>query len=116
MFVQTTNNNLGVRSSNKQSLALNKTITIPSVMGMGFVSTGEDTSGPISLTSITDTLQGFSMATWALIGVGGFVLMRGLFGSNASARREGLAKAEQHYVKERREVLKKYPRTKGFLS
>jgi hypothetical protein len=99
MLITVASKNLGVRSSNKQSVGLQKVVTIPAVQGMGSV--------------FTDIQSGdFSSATGYLGYIAGAgLLLYLMFGSNrAKERRAALKTAAEHYRTEKQSVYSKFGR------
>lgn len=93
--------NLGLRSFNPQSVALQRTVTVPAVPGLGGVA--NDGLGAFS-DYVPDT-------GWIGYGLAGAAILYFLFGSShARERREALGKARADYQERVRDIRAKYRR------
>ena len=95
--------NLGVRSFNPQSVALQRTVTVPAVPGFGGVAND-------GLGAITDYIPDLSSG-WIGYGLAGAAILYFMFGSShARERREALGKAREDYRARVGEIRAKYRR------
>lgn len=114
MIVQSKGPNLGVRSTNPESITLAKDITIPSVKGMqgglGFALLSPSTWTDFSTFSLTDPNSASSVGFLGYAVAGGLLYYLLFHSSRAKERRAALKTAKAHYEEERRAVYSKYGR------